>query len=514
MSQITLNEKNLCDLGPQELSRILLSFVSNHPLEKRRLRYRLIHHKNPYALAPELKKRLLSLAKSKKTMTDKSTKLFIEEFSMHFTTIQLLTPLDPGQTIEIMFDLLKANIHLYLVALDGPKSTKKTNNLLQSNCLDYSKYLADLILKHPPAPETLAQYFCSLPLHGYPILIALRKVFEILGPKGQKILTEQVQNSCKDYRVKLKEISPYTEDWYQKSEQIRFKLDQLDEYLSIIPLLQGDAHAFIKNTLDKKAHKDPDALAMLARNIVNMGLYNEALICLDTVSPKPTEAHYRWYKIYHKALILLKKDQQAREFRWVYLKESKCSPSLQLFLYQWKSLNNKNNPKALLPEYEQEIVQLKEFILGEVPMEPLLHAFERSHYKGLVDKGLVEIIDAYIIQKGAHKIKECPGDIIYYNRVIQYGLLSSYSPVSALLLGRQIIEFLHKNKRQKKRLETFFSFADFLSWMKELDRKVARDETTAHIPSYLLLAHNKFMEHIKKSKKPTVRNLTSRRPRL
>ena len=79
----------------------MLSFVSNHPLERRRLCYTLTHHKNPYALATELKKRLLSLARSKKAMTDKNTKVFIEELSMHYVMIQLLIPLDPHQAIDV-----------------------------------------------------------------------------------------------------------------------------------------------------------------------------------------------------------------------------------------------------------------------------------------------------------------------------------------------------------------------------------------------------------------------------
>lgn len=108
MSKKTLNAENLKELGAARLADLLIEISTGSADIKRRLRLELSHNLGPAELARDVRKRLLSLRRSKSIVGWRKRKALIKDLTIQSEMItDKIAPEDPTTAFELLWEFIE-----------------------------------------------------------------------------------------------------------------------------------------------------------------------------------------------------------------------------------------------------------------------------------------------------------------------------------------------------------------------------------------------------------------------
>ena len=108
MSKKTLNAANLAALGADRLADLLIEVSTGSADIKRRLRMELSHNLGPEELAHDVRKRLVSLRKSKSYVSWRKRKALVTDLNTQIAMIvDKIAPKDPSTAFELLWKFME-----------------------------------------------------------------------------------------------------------------------------------------------------------------------------------------------------------------------------------------------------------------------------------------------------------------------------------------------------------------------------------------------------------------------
>lgn len=282
-SKTTLNAKNLESLGAERLSALLLEIASGDAALKRRLRMELAAADSPDALAKEIRKRIITIGKTRRFVEDlHDYQALRDELATQRRLIaEQITPRDPQQAMELLWRLLGLADSVYNRCDD---SYGEIGAVFDEACTA----IGAAALKAAPDPVSLAdRVYDAVTTNDYAQYDELLQAMgPALGAAGLEHLKARV------VALSLQPVrKPPTKDRRQIGWSSRGPLYE-DELLerrrrSVVSLIlaqiadmQGDVDAFIAQ-FDEEARTAPRIAARIARRLLAAGRLDEALAALD-----------------------------------------------------------------------------------------------------------------------------------------------------------------------------------------------------------------------------------------
>lgn len=119
MSKKTLNAANLAALGADRLADLLIEVSTGSADIKRRLRMELSHNLGPEELAHDVRKRLVSLRKSKSYVSWRKRKALVTDLNTQIAMIvDKIAPDDPHTAFELLWQFMELAPSIYARAAD------------------------------------------------------------------------------------------------------------------------------------------------------------------------------------------------------------------------------------------------------------------------------------------------------------------------------------------------------------------------------------------------------------
>jgi len=114
MSRKTLNKTNLAALGADRLADLMLEVSTGSAEIKRRLRLELSHNLGPQELAGDVRKRLVSLRKSRGFVSWRKRKSLIKDLNTQVGMItEKIAPEEPTQAFELLWQFIELAPSIY-----------------------------------------------------------------------------------------------------------------------------------------------------------------------------------------------------------------------------------------------------------------------------------------------------------------------------------------------------------------------------------------------------------------
>ncbi len=331
-SRTTLNAKNLETLGAAALADLLIEVSSGNAAAKRRLRLALAGGQGPKEAAAEVRKRLITLAKSRARVGWRQRKTLTDDLTAQRRAI--LDQIAPNDAVEA-FDLAWQFLSLANGIFDR---CEDSSGALMTLFRETVAQLAPLAEAVEIPPDRLADRILDALLANgygqYDDLIA--NLTQSLGAEGLAHLKALVQSMAD----RVEPVPPRSE-WqkvgvglggtvYAHQLEERHRRRVIDKALKDIADATGDVDAFIAGYAPL-ARKLPVVATEIATRLLSAGRAAEALEALDAASldARPSDD---WQDARLAALEALNRPEEAQAFRWQSFSRALAIPPLRAYL--------------------------------------------------------------------------------------------------------------------------------------------------------------------------------------
>lgn len=331
-SKTTLNAKNLESLGAPALAELLMEVSTGSAAAKRRLRLALAGGQGPKEAAAEVRKRLMTIAKSRARVGWRQRKSLTEDLAAQRRAIvDQIAPADPAEALALLWQFLTLANGIF-DRCDDSSGTLMT--LFRDAC----GQIGPMALAAQTPPDRLADRILdALMDDGYGQFDGLiASLTPALGAEGLAHLKSLV-HALAEHSV----ITPPKSEWkkvgvglggavYAHQLEDRHRRAMIDRALKDIADAQGDVDAFIAGH-PPQARKLPAVATEIATRLLAAGRADEALATLDAASLDawvPDD----WQDARLAALEALNRPDQAQAFRWQCFSHSLAIPYLRAYL--------------------------------------------------------------------------------------------------------------------------------------------------------------------------------------
>ncbi len=331
-SKTTLNAKNLETLGAAALAELLIEVSTGNAAAKRRLRLALAGGQGPKEAAAEVRKRLITLAKSRARVGWRQRKTLTEDLAAQRRAIlDQIAPADPVEALDLAWHFLSLSNGV-LDRCDDSGGALLT--LFAETC----SQLGPLAEAAQVAPDRLAdRVLDALMANGYGQYDGLiADLTQTLGGEGLTHLKVLVQALAENPVP-----TPPKSEWrkvgvglggtvYAHQLEDRHRRSVIDLALKDIADAQGDVDAFIARH-PPQARSLPAVATELATRLLAAGRAEEALATLDSASLEawiPDD----WQDARLAALEALNRPEEAQAFRWQSFSRALAIPPLRAYL--------------------------------------------------------------------------------------------------------------------------------------------------------------------------------------
>ncbi len=316
-SKTTLNAKNLEALGAERLAELLIEISTGSALAKRRLRLELAGAQSPDDAGRAVAKRLISITRSRSTISWKSRKTLVLDLQTQLEAIRdQIAPADPAQALDLMWRFLhlassvfdrcddrtgtvigvfqQASAVLGQIAVAAGTPTKGLVDAVIYALADNGHGQFDGLIGHlAPALGVagLAQLKARLDaMAATPVPIPPRAAWKAVGYGiAGSVYAHQVQDRAKD-------------------SMLRMALKELADAM-------GDVEAFVSQH-DNAARRQPQIAAEIAQRLLAANRAEEALAAIDSAD---VHAHAwapdEWIAARLQVLEALGRTKDAQAFR-------------------------------------------------------------------------------------------------------------------------------------------------------------------------------------------------------
>ncbi len=331
-SRTTLNAKNLETLGAPALAELLIEVSSGNAATKRRLRLALAGGQGAKEAAAEVRKRLITIAKSRARVGWRQRKSLTDDLAAQRSAILLhIAPGDPFEALDLLWQFLSLANGVFDRSDD---SSGALIGLFRDACT----HIGPLAEAAQVTPDRLADRVLDALMDNgygqYDHLIA--DLTQALGAEGLTHLKGLVQ-ALADRVVQI----PPKSDWqkvgvgpggtvYAHQLEDRHRQSVTDRALKDIADATGDVDAFIAGYA-AQARKLPVVATEIATRLLAAGRADEALAALDAASPD-TWVPDNWQNARLATLEALNRREEAQAFRWQSFSRTLAIPSLRAYL--------------------------------------------------------------------------------------------------------------------------------------------------------------------------------------
>ena len=316
MSKKTLNKANLANLGADRLADLLIEVSAGSADMKRRLRLELSHNLGPAELSADIRKRLVSIRRSKTYVGWRRRKALIKDLNTQANmVIGKIAPAAPTEAFELLWQFLELAPSVYNRVDDSKGDVGQVFR-------DAISHMGEIAARAESEPEALAVRIWDAVRgneHG-----EFDGIIGYLGPamgdagiehlKRLILIFDQAPLEAEGDHAALRFLRDlrgrngnYAAE--QKTRMIRMWRQEL-------AVAQGDASAYIAQ-YSAKDLKRPHIAAEVAALRLEQGQPEQALAVLADAMPEQHASDREgWDLIYVEALIASGRLEDAQKHRW------------------------------------------------------------------------------------------------------------------------------------------------------------------------------------------------------
>lgn len=331
-SKTTLNAKNLESLGAPALAALLIEISTGSAGAKRRLRLALAGGQGPKEAAAEVRKRLITLGKSRARVSWRQRRALIEDLAAQCRAIEeQIAPGDAKEALDLLWHLLSLSNGL-LDRCEDPSGALM--DLFDQAC-DQINLLAQRLEMAPKAlAERVAEALVANRHGQFDGVIAATA--PALGAEGLALLQALMQAHGAEETP-----APPKSEWrriglgpngpvYAHQLKDRHRRAVAEAALRQIADARGDVDAYIAGH-SAEARQSPVIAAEIATRLLTAARPQEALAALDAARPE-AQSQDSWQEARLAALEALGRSAEAQDFRWHCFARSLALPMLRAYL--------------------------------------------------------------------------------------------------------------------------------------------------------------------------------------
>ena len=331
-SKNTLSAKNLEALGAERLAELLIEISTGNAAAKQRLRLESAGAQSPGEVAKEVRKRLITIARSRSFVDWQNRRTLIEDLeTQRRAIVDQVAKADPAEALELIWRFMALANPVFGRCDD---SSGTVIGVFHAACRD----LGEIAQAAKLAPEALAERaFSALNENDYGQYDDLIGTLSpALGPTGLEQLKERFLELSKAPLEKPKDKDRRVIGWgvggalyadeissRQRETTIRLALQEIAD-------AQGDVDAFIAQQ-SEAAKTVPRVAAEIARRLLDANRAKEAWKAINTVDEnRPGWIPFEWEEVRLDVLEALGRKDEAQTFRWQCLSERSTAPIYEL----------------------------------------------------------------------------------------------------------------------------------------------------------------------------------------
>jgi len=332
MSKKTLNKANLENLGAEKLAELLIEVSTGSADIKRRLRLELSHNLGPAELAHDVRKRLVSLRKSKSFVSWRKRKALVKDLAtQHAMIVEKIAPEDPSGAFALLWQFIEIAPSVYERVDD---SRGEVGDVFRGAIMDFE----DLAPRAGLEPALLAQkVWGAIQDNDYGEwdgIISLTA--SALGASGLEHLKAEVET----YAQTPVEVDDHDHDALQFLRQLRGGTNYAAErrarsvkmWLQEIAAAAGDTGAYIDQYSQDDLRRK-DIAAEVAQLYLSEGRASDALDLLEAADPNRNAlGAEEWDGAYVATLTALDRFEDAQNHRWTCFETTLSVPHLRAYL--------------------------------------------------------------------------------------------------------------------------------------------------------------------------------------
>ena len=406
--------ETLSKLGARKLAELLIAEAAGNRRLKQTLNLAVATKDGPAALGAILRRRLVTLAKSRSMLSyDRGSELIAELDELRKTIFETIGTKDSKLAFELLWEFLDLHSSI-LESVDD--SSGRVSSVFRMACED----LGPIAQRARIEPEALAAtVFAKVISNRYGIYDGLVvSLAAALGQKGRAALREQLLQRHQQYLTEDKRAAT-------AAGRYDFTLGCLSLALRHIAECEGDADAFIDTYRDSNL-TNPLFASEIALQLLRSGRGQEALGYLDRAAPSAANPHFgqiEWTDAKIAALDAVQRVEEAQTLRLAFFQDQLSPSHLRAYLER-------------LPDFD------------DVEAEDRALEFVAGHNN--VHSALAFLVWWPALEQAARlvrsRISEIDGDLYELLDPAAIALESKY-PLAAVLLRRALIEVtLHKGR--------------------------------------------------------------------
>lgn len=320
-SKTTLSAKNLEALGAERLAELLIEISAGDAAAKRRLRMELAAAQSPTDLAKEVRKRLITIARSRSFVDWQGIRALASDLdTQRQAIVDTLAPVDPKEAFDLLWRFMALAESVFGRCDD---SNGVVSAVFHQACDD----LGGLAQKARPDPRVLADLaFDALVANGYGQFDGLiGTLAPSLGQGGLEHLKQRMNDLANRPPVRPADKDRVKIGWsssgpiFADEIEERSRVSTVRLALKDIADVQGDADAFMAQ-YDEATRKVPKIAAEIALRLVEAGRAEEALGIIDAVEHRHSGdwdwPDFDWEDARIAALEVLGRTEEAQRVRW------------------------------------------------------------------------------------------------------------------------------------------------------------------------------------------------------
>ena len=348
-SDKTLNAKNLAALGAERLAELLLELATGDAAAKRRLRLELASRSGGSDVAAEIRKRLVSIARSKSFVDWRKIKPLAQDLEVQRAAIMdHVAPTKPAEAFDLLWRILEMAPSIYERCDDSNGTISSVIRLA----------LADLGVVAEPAalaPSTLAdrvfQGVCANNYGQFDGLIAL--MAKPLGRDGLGLLRAKFEELAANTRARPKQderrviaygsAGPVFEEDYEARKQSRTVQSALTEIADALGDVDGYAACF-----STQERANPAIAARIAERLLVANRAAEAMAALTAAKDQFSKGGNwsEWQRVRIDTLEALGRSDEAQSERWNIFERSLNAKYLRAYIKR-------------LPDFDDEEAEIR-----------------------------------------------------------------------------------------------------------------------------------------------------------
>ena len=331
-SENTLNAKNLTALGAERLVELLLDMATGDAAAKRRLRLELASRSGGGNVAAEIRKRLVSICKSRSFVDWRKIRTLAQDLELQRTAIMThVAPTKPGEAFDLLWRLIELAPSVYERCDDSNGTIGSIIALARD---DLGTISTQTSIEPAPLADRVFAGVCANDYGQFDHLITL--MAHALGKEGLGLLKGKFEDMAANPPQKAVAEDRKAIGWgsggpmYEDDIGIRYHARTVQSALTEIADALGDVDGYAAHFSDED-RANPTIAADIAERLLKAGRAAEAMAALDKARANYVRrGHWpAWQKMHIETLDALGRTAEAQEERWAIFARDLDAPYLR-----------------------------------------------------------------------------------------------------------------------------------------------------------------------------------------